>query len=313
MEKLNQLEISYLINIFSIEKYQYHFFQMMRLLDSTNHNYEIILNSSTSVGFPNAEVTYFAKIENKIFLQLSFMGLYGVDSPLPHYFHRYTLHTDDISKRIRAFLNIFNNRIYWLFYLAWKKYHVFYDLHQSNNPYLNYLIHLSGNSLSMHDKREFSFAGLLGSKMRNVTSLKNMISEYFKDITVTIEQFVLRWLDIHETSDTLLHLGDNTMLGTKVLDRSGKINVILGPVCIRKINSPLFNKDLIKKLSMLIQRYLGPTLAFDIILKLDYANEQELYLQNTNVVLGVISWIGIPNPSNVKHSAILNYINMAER
>jgi predicted component of type VI protein secretion system len=55
---------------------------------------------------------------------LTFMGLYGVNSPLPRCYHDQV----DLQQRvlgagevpIQNFLDIFNNRFYWLYYQSWK-------------------------------------------------------------------------------------------------------------------------------------------------------------------------------------------------
>lgn len=55
-------------------------------------------------------------------LRLRFMGLYGVDSPLPN------VYVDDIAQRregheaLTAFLDVFNHRLYTQFYRIWRKY-----------------------------------------------------------------------------------------------------------------------------------------------------------------------------------------------
>lgn len=55
-------------------------------------------------------------------VRTTFMGLYGVDSPLP------TSYIDDIAQqrdgheRLEAFLDIFNHRIMTQFYRIWRKY-----------------------------------------------------------------------------------------------------------------------------------------------------------------------------------------------
>ena len=68
-----------------------------------------------SLSFPASDIKKCSKDEhNNIIMELNFMGLYGVDSPLPHYFSEY-VHKSH-NNCLADFLNIFNNRIYHLFY-----------------------------------------------------------------------------------------------------------------------------------------------------------------------------------------------------
>jgi type VI secretion system protein ImpH len=53
---------------------------------------------------------------------VTFMGLYGVNAPLPSYFVEQVVRAPDDSEALRGFLDIFNHRIYSLFYRSWKKY-----------------------------------------------------------------------------------------------------------------------------------------------------------------------------------------------
>ena len=56
---------------------------------------------------------------------ISFLGLYGGDAPLPRCYHEQVV----VQQRIHGagevpmqnFLDIFNNRFYWLYYQAWEK------------------------------------------------------------------------------------------------------------------------------------------------------------------------------------------------
>ncbi|EEC0295744.1 type VI secretion system baseplate subunit TssG [Salmonella enterica subsp. enterica] len=78
------------------------------------------------MGFPVSELKSVEYAEDNPdappTVRATFMGLYGVDSPLP------TAYTDDIAQRregheaAQAFLDIFNHRILTQFYRIWRKY-----------------------------------------------------------------------------------------------------------------------------------------------------------------------------------------------
>lgn len=78
------------------------------------------------MGFPASELKALETDpdhpERPATVRTTFLGLYGVDSPLP------TAYLDDIAQRregheaIEAFLDIFNHRIFTQFYRIWRKY-----------------------------------------------------------------------------------------------------------------------------------------------------------------------------------------------
>ncbi len=78
------------------------------------------------MGFPVSEIkaveTHPARQDTPPTVRTTFMGLYGVDSPLP------TSYTDDITQqregheRLETFLDIFNHRMMTQFYRIWRKY-----------------------------------------------------------------------------------------------------------------------------------------------------------------------------------------------
>jgi len=78
------------------------------------------------MGFPASElkaVEYDEDDDNRPpLIRTTFMGMYGVDSPLP------TAYLDDISQRregheaLQGFLDIFSHRILTQFYRVWRKY-----------------------------------------------------------------------------------------------------------------------------------------------------------------------------------------------
>lgn len=78
------------------------------------------------MGFPVSELKSFQQDElhpeRAPTVRTTFLGLYGVDSPLP------TSYVDDITQQregheaLEAFLDIFNHRIFTQFYRIWRKY-----------------------------------------------------------------------------------------------------------------------------------------------------------------------------------------------
>ena len=236
--------------------------------------------------------------DGKLDLQLNFMGLYGVDAPVPHYFTELVARQDEESEPLRAFLDVFCHRLYAQFYLAWKKYRPFVDLEHAGSPYVNYLTALSGNAVDVLDNTELGFSGSLGTRVRSATALAGMLSEYMNDVPVKVNQFVPRWVRLEQDSylgaegENALQLGDNTILGDAVLDVSGKIDVCIGPMDADEARSLLPGKQRALDLGHLIERYLDPTLTFDVVLKVQPSSVIAQRLGEDDMILGWSSWVG---------------------
>ena len=253
---------------------------------------------------------------------LSFMGLYGVDSPLPFYFSEAVVgaegddeHEDgeeDGARVLRRFLDIFDHRIYSLYYRAWKKYR--YSLQfetggkDSFSQYLLSLIGLGTPALQClaggDPSRLIAYMGVLGQQTRCAEGLGGLLSDYF-GVDAQIAEFVPRWVTIPESYRTRLgtgKLGQDATMGEKILDLGGKFRIILGP-----LNFEAFQRLLpsetgsegrgtdFKHLDRLVRLYVRDQLSFDMELLLYSEDVPPLQLGMDAAQLGWISWAGRPS------------------
>src|SRR5690349_3267682 len=84
------------------------FFQVLRIM----RKQPIQLTVSEELGFPASSILI-SEENNQREIKLYFMGLYGVDSPLPHYFLEACLREDEESQVLRKIIGITNQRLYW--------------------------------------------------------------------------------------------------------------------------------------------------------------------------------------------------------
>ena len=295
MAKLARRKLPDIVQNIADEAPQYQFFQALRLLDAVWHKKWVSLKPAPNISFPAADIRQAELDENDhLILQLTFMGLYGVDSPLPHYFLDACALDNEESENFRKFLDIFNHRLYRLLYLAWRKYQAHIQLENDHSDYYYYLRALSGMLLTEKDGREFAYAGLLGARVHNVIGLAELVSDYLDGTTVNIVSFVPRWLTLSEQTklNGQHQLGNNTILGDEVLDLSGKITIEIGPLTEKKARQLLPGQQQANKLASIIMRYLGPTIIFDIALIIKFQNANILYLGCDNLQLGWVSWLG---------------------
>lgn len=228
---------------------------------------------------------------------LGFMGLYGVDSPLPHYWLEQLLRNSESAKSLHSFFDIFNQRIYLLLYFAWKKCQPVVLLEQGSLGYLNYLRAISGNAVCDTDTVEFSFSGVLGQRVHNACKLKGMLKDYLQDVIVNVLQFVPSWVRVDATKyigcnkSSELRLGDNVLLGERVYVATDKIIILLGHVVSDYAEKLLEDTIGLEKLHCLINKYLGLDYNYYLQLKV-IINKSLLILGKDKMRLGQISWMG---------------------
>ena len=179
-------------------------------------------------------------------MSLTFMGLYGVSSPLPSYF------TDPITLRkieyfeLKKFLDIFTHRLYSLFYRSWKKYRHYsqYDPRRPDDYTLRLLAltgqwprrkgkaHAQGESADFNLWR-IPYARFLGNRVRSAKGLQQLLRGYFGFEKVRIRQFEAAWVDIPvkaRLGDAKVNLGRSTRLGDRMQDRLSRFTVEIGPL-----------------------------------------------------------------------------------
>jgi type VI secretion system protein ImpH len=287
---------------------QYEFFQVIRLLEGGWYGHGQIgqgldkwlrMRPAPEISFPAADVRRCELDDNgKADLQLNFMGLYGVDAPVPHYFTELIARDDESSEAMRAFLDLFSHRLYALFYLAWKKYRPYVALEAADNAYMDYVHALSGHMLNDEDTIELGFSGAMGTRVRNAATLAGMLSEYMGNIPARVEQFVPRWVKVQSEAflggegEQGLCLGDNTILGDEVLDICGKIDIHLGPMEASEAKRLLPGRAEALALGDFIKRYLDPTLSFDLVLTIKPSSILGMQLGAEDALLGWSTWIG---------------------
>ena len=287
---------------------KYEFVQVIRLLESGWYGRGEIgrgldkwlrMRPAPEISFPGADIRRCGFDDNgQVDLQLNFMGLYGVDAPMPSYFTDLIARDDESSECMRNFLDIFSHRLYALFYMAWKKYRPYINLDSEHCSYIDYVIALSGQTLHSRDDVELGFSGAMGTRVRNATSLSGMLTEFMGDVPAKVRQFVPRWVKIDSEAyvggegSFAMELGDNTILGNEVLDISGKIDITIGPLEVSEVKKLLPGRPDAVALANLISRYLDPTIDFDLVLIIKPSSILGMQLGSDDVMLGWSTWIG---------------------
>ncbi len=184
--------------------------------------------------------------EGPLRMIVTFMGLYGVSSPLPSYF------VDPITLKkieyfeLKKFLDIFTHRLYSMFYRSWKKYR-HYSQFQPDRPddYTLRLLALTGQWPRRRGKahtqgqsadfnlRRIPYARFLGNRVRSAKGLQQLLRGYFGFERVRIRQFEPSWVEIPvkaKLGEPLVTLGRSVRLGDRMQDRLSRFTVEIGPM-----------------------------------------------------------------------------------
>lgn len=184
-------------------------------------------------------------------MSVTFMGLYGVSSPLPSYF------IDPITLRkveyfeLKKFLDIFTHRMYSLFYRAWKKYRHGAQFDPARpDEYTLRLLALTGQwprrdkratvqgQTSDFNLRRIPYARFLGNRVRSAKGLEQLLRGYFGFPRVRVRQFESNWTEIpvktrlgaRSEGEGVAGLGRSTRIGDRMQDRLSRFTVEIGPV-----------------------------------------------------------------------------------
>jgi type VI secretion system protein ImpH len=260
--------------------------------------------SDPSLAFPASDIVSIRRHDDRVVLRLSFMGLAGVSSPLPSYFCDYIVRHEAEAAALLDFLTIFNNRMYALFYRAWKKYHLTsiasYD---PGNPLLRSIGALAGVPLTMElpesSVRTLAYAGLSAGMPRSHAALEALLSDFFDGIPVKVTEFMPRWAPLPDPSrlggsDNARNarLGETALLGTSLYERSGKFLVTLGPLAADMFESFLPKGSNHAAVKTLIESFIAEPLDYDLEVMLESRDLTPVTLGNDAARLGQTAALG---------------------
>jgi len=269
----------------------------------------IQIRPHTDLAFPATDVRQVAWTEEaRAQMSVTFMGLYGIDAPLPtNFFDTITMEAEE-GRVLRDFLDIFNHRLYSYFYRSWKKYRpgLYFDKKQ-HNVHAQAFLSLAGlstpgtlASTSLPGLRLATFAGRLGTSVRNAEGLQVLLAAFLDGVPVRIEENVPRWVTVTmraglgATAKTPGSLGINTTLGRRLFDVSGKFRMVLGPLSLQQYEAFLPEGAKAQILQTLVRLYAPDHLDYDVELLVASTERMAVTLGDRRMQLGRSMWVGRP-------------------
>jgi len=301
---------------------RFSFIQVMRLMRLLGHVPESVKDQRTfarqaqslrirprnNLSFPASDVVSIQRTEGEspgFLVNAGFLGLYGPASPLP------TFYTEDLIQQeadeesiVRDFLDIFNHRIFTLFFRCSMKYRLFFQVCEERNPeILNKLYCLIGLGELRHRRdmpygySMIRYSGILSQHPRSAWGLETMLGDAFRDVPVKVMQCAMRVVKIPLSQRLLLgktgsSLGTDSIIGEQIRDHNGKFRLRLGPVNFTLFQQLLPGSEENKRLSMLTRFYLLDPLEYDLELILQEGEATCVRLgMETSSRLGMDTWI----------------------
>lgn len=195
------------------------------------------------MGFPASElhsVEYDEDDDNKPpVVRTTFMGLYGIDSPLP------TVYLDDIAQRregheaLQGFLDIFSHRILTQFYRIWRKYSYPASFEPGGTDGISRsLLGLVGlgipgtaNHIATPVSRFLALLEVLRQPGKTQEGIQALVSLLAPETTVQVSPYCLRPVDVSQPvgfygEDDFL-LDGNMPLGDEAIDASSQLLIAL--------------------------------------------------------------------------------------
>lgn len=288
--------------------------------------------TNPSFAFPSGEIQKVSKPVSKNrpwHINANLMGLTGATGVMPYHYTETLLNQIKIKDHtLERFLDLFNHRILSLFYRALTKYQLALQYEagktssskaSSRDSATQALLSLIGIGTPGHENRQhikdeslIHYSGLFTQKVRNASSLQQMLGDYFK-IPVQVNQFIGQWQDLIDDVRSRLpdfdnplgrnvQLGRSAMLGKKGWVAQAKIQIILGPLNRKQLAKFEPGTLGLKALNQMTRMYLGMEHDFEFIIRMrgkDLPRGMSLAGEE-KPILGWNSWMTNPDKRPMK-------------
>lgn len=261
---------------------------------------------SLSVSWRDPAIVNLPEHVERVDMTPACMGLLGVTGALPLFYTEWLGQVEQRARdsSARAFLEVFSHRSVVLFYQAWRKHRL--ALRYESDPqraFLPQVLSLAGIGLKgmrhrlepgrggVSDEGLAYFAGALQQRTLSALQLQRLLKHYL-GVSAEVEPFVGRWYLIPEVGRTHLGqglgleggvLGRSAVLGARVWQRNLRMRLSLGPLDQARFRRFLPGGAGERALRHWLGLLLGPSLEFEVRLRLRQSDVQPLALCSSRV------------------------------
>jgi type VI secretion system protein ImpH len=242
--------------------------------------------TDAALAFPKSDVCQ-AGVEQRdsqeqYFIQVSFMGMHGSASPLPHHYLEQIAYEHHQNIGVRApFFNFFNHRLVTLLHRAWRKYRYYIRFSPKAEDRFSQnifsLIGLNDSDLRGDTpipwSRLLTYVGMVATRSRAPSMVAGIVAHCFDLEQVEVKEWEQRYVEIPKVQTNRLggcniRLSEDFVIGDKVLNIGSKF-----VVSIRNLNQQRFREFLpegewFAPLNSLVEFLLRDQLAYDLELGL---------------------------------------------
>ncbi len=267
------------------------------------------LRPSVSLSFPEADLESLEWVElegRKIpRVTTTFLGLYGVTSPIPSFYSEEIL--EDVldspegeEPATREFLDIIHHRLLSLLYRCWKKYRYIYQKDPIEiDPVTRQLMCIIGlDPEGLHERprtavRVLALSGILSQHPRSASGLEAFLRGIFQEVPIEVRQCTPTWLDIPEDQRTSLgqacsRLGSETVIGRRILSAGNHFTLSVGPLSREKFLEFLPDKPGFSIMVGMTRFFVG--IALEFTLELWLAREETGPISLGKRDMGRLGW-----------------------
>lgn len=263
------------------------------------------IRPALSLELPRSEVAEVRHDGDRYEIITTFLGLYGVSSPLPAFYTEELIEAAQEDRTAaQALLDAIHQHLYELYVDALDKLRPLQvSVEQNDERFPDLLRSLIGlrdpamrEALPQADAL-LRYVSLLGAQQRSAEGLRTLLEDMLGGVPVAVEQCVERAVRIPERSRVRLGeqchaLGTNAVIGTHVRDRMGKIRVRIGPLSHERFDTLLNRHDQWHWLVRIIRFYLTTPVECELQLELEPGTGRTTTLgERRSATLGTTTWL----------------------
>lgn len=296
---------------------RFNFYQQIRLIlrklrkgktcDSDLLAEKLHIHADLSLNAPEGEIIEIRQDtpSDPIKITTGHNGLIGTMGALPKAYTEWLIerlyhHKDSSAK---AFIELFEHRLYTLDYLAWQKHHL-YALSEATGgrPLENSLLSLSGLLMSKPTAAMALNVALFAAPVRSMVNLERWLRLLFQ-VPVEVVPFTGGWQAVAaqeccQLGNSANRLSTAPMLGRTRLEPYGCFDVLFGPMSQAQSRPFLAPDTLRRAIWQHISDYVGPVLNFAVYLLISSVG-----LESSPLGSGILGWdlsVGV-HPATMIH------------
>lgn len=288
-------------------------------------------------GYPPRNIRQVKVSGEEVRFVINFLGLYGVNSPVPRCYHEQVSIQQNIHGAgevpLQNFLDIFNNRFYWLYYQAWKKYRYYLKLSEgmADETVQKIFAFIGHGPLFAKNDRAgetspaadispyklLQLSGVLSHRVRHKNGLLIMLREFFPNLPMKLQEFVPTMVRVAERpmmgngyGERCMRLGLNGLVGQSVIDYMSRVCLHIGPLEFDEYLQFMPGGKHARLLHKLLNYYLNDGLEFDLKFTIKSDSITKKPMSDRRQKIGQSFWLGKPKTQLVE--AYLPYKKFAQ-